>query len=151
MSARSTQDRTASYQLACGTITAMPLIYMVLATALKNAGIIPPGGLGDFDPEAVPIISMALLVGGTVSSTASIAVKKILLKTLEARGQDAGARFKIALISIALSESGAVMGLALMLLTGDLRYGGLLCGLSFAITCFHFPSRYWLEQGNPVV
>lgn len=151
MSARSTQDRTASYQLACGTIMSMPLIYMILAAALKNAGILPPGGIGDIGAETVPVISLALLVGGTVSSTASIAVKKILLKSFGERGQDAGARFKIALISMALSESGAVIGLALMLLTGDLLYGGLLCGLSFAITCFHFPSRHWLEQGNPVV
>lgn len=147
MPAPQAQDRTSSYQLACGVITVMPLIYMVLAAALKNVGIIPEGGIGDIDPEAVPIVSLALVIGGTVSSTASITVKKILLKSLDGGGQDAGARFKVALISMAISESGAVMGLALMLLTGDLLYGGLLCALSFAITCFHFPSRYWLEQG----
>ena len=129
----------------------MPLIYMVLAAALKRAGVIPEGGMGDIDPEAVPMVSLALVIGGTVSSTTSMAVKKVLLKSLDARGQDAAARFKVALTSMAISESGAVMGLALMLLTGDLLYGGLLCGLSFAITCFHFPSRSWLEQGSLVV
>jgi hypothetical protein len=38
-----------------------------------------------------------------------------------------------------------------MLLTGNMLYGSLLCGLSFAITYFHLPSRYWLERGNPVL
>lgn len=141
------QDRTASYQLACGVITAMPLIYMVLALALKKVGIIPEGGIGNLDPEAVPTVSLALVIGGTVTSITSMTVKKFLLQSMNAQGQDAAARFKVALISMAISESGAVMGLALMLLTGDLLYGALLCGLSFAITCFHFPSRYWLEQG----
>jgi len=151
MPARSIQNRTSSYQLACGIITAMPLVYMVLAAGLRNAGVIPEGGIGEIDPTSVPILSLALLIGGTVSSTSSIAVKKILLKSSVLQGQDAAARFKVALTSMAISESGAVMGLALMLLTGDLLYGGLLCGLSFAITCFHFPCRYWLEQGNTVV
>ena len=151
MPAFSNRDRIPSFQLACGVITAMPLFYMVLAVLLKQVGVIPENGIGDIDPAAPPVLSLALLACGTLSSTASIMIKKLLLKAPFSQVSDAGGRFKIALISMAISESGAVMGLGLMLLTGDLLYGGLLCGLSFAITCFHFPSRYWLAQGNAVV
>ena len=151
MPAPHAQDRIPSYQLACGVIMIMPLFYMVLAATLKSAGVIPEVGIGDIAPEAVPTVSLALLIGGTVSSTASLGIKKVLLRASDVLDRDAAARFKVALISMAISESGAVMGLVLILLTGDLLYGGLLCGLSFAITCFHFPSRHWLEQGSSVV
>ncbi len=147
MPAYQSQDRVAMYQLACGVILAMPLLYMVLVSVLKRGGVLPQGGIGDIDPTSLPSISLVLVIAGTLSSTASMAVKKILLKALAPQGRDVAARFKVALISMAISESGAAIGLGLMVLTGDLLYGGLLCGLSYAITCFHFPSRAWLEQG----
>ena len=151
MPSNQAKDPIASYRLICGAITAMPLIYMVLAVAIKRAGVIPETGVGNFDPAATMPISLALVAAGTVASVASIAIKKLVLRTVDVQAQDAAARFKATLVSMAISESGAVIGLTLMLLTGDLLYGGLLCGLSFAVTCFHFPSRYWLEQGNAIV
>jgi ABC-type sulfate transport system permease subunit len=145
------QDRIPTYQLVCGVIMMTPILYVVLATVLRSAGVIPDTGIADSDPEAVPVVSLALLMGGTVSSITSLGIKTLLLRASDAHRQGPGARFKVALISMAISESGAVMGLVLILLTGDLLFGGLLCGLSFAVTCFHFPSRHWLEQGSAVV
>lgn len=93
-------------------------------------------------------ISMALLAAGTTSSLASI-VLKILLEKLGVETQDAAARFKATLICMAISRSGAVLGLVLMLLTGNMLYGSLLCGLSFAITLFSLPESLLVGAGQP--
>lgn len=151
MPPKQVNDPIAAHRAICGTITAMPLLYMVIAVAMKYAGAIPERGIGEFDPQMVTPISLALVAGGTGSSLVSLVAKKLVLSTMGPESGNAAARFKATLVAMAISESGAVIGLALMLLTGDLLYGGLLCGLSFAITCFHFPSRYWLERGDDVV
>lgn len=142
------QSAAAGYQLICGAVAAMPLLYMIVAAGLKLGGIMEDDGLAAVDPEQAGTVSIALLAAGIVASVASIPMKKLLVRSQTA-GMDAPAgRFKATLVSMSISESGAVMGLVLMLLTGNLLYGGLLCGLSFAVTCFHFPSRHWLERGD---
>lgn len=148
MPANQSSDPIASYRLITGVVAAMPLIYMAVANILKATGTLPEGGIGELDPAMVTPISLALLAAGTMSSLISMVLKKPLLAKLDVQNQDAAARFKATLICMALSESGAVIGLVLMLITGNMIYGSLLCGLSFAITYFHFPSRFWLEQGN---
>jgi hypothetical protein len=149
MPAHQANDPIASYRIISGAIAAMPLVYVVVANIMKMTGALPESGIGELDPAMVTPISLALLAVGTTSSLASMVLKKILLEKLGVQTQDAAARFKATLICMAISESGAVLGLVLMLLTGNMLYGGLLCGLSFAITYFHFPSRFWLEQGSP--
>lgn len=151
MPANQSNDPIASYRLITGAVASMPLVYMAVANIMKYTGTLPESGIGELEPAMVTPISLALLAAGTTTSVASIVLKKVLLEKLGVQTQDAAARFKATLICMAISESGAVLGLVLMLLTGNMLYGSLLCGLSFAITCFHLPSRYWLEQGNPVV
>ena len=151
MPASQPNDPIASYRLIASAIASMPLVYMAVANIMKYTGVLPETGIGDLDPAAVTPISLALLATGTTTSVASIVLRKILLEKLGVQTQDAAARFKATLICMAISESGAVLGLVLMLLTGNMLYGSLLCGLSFAITYFHLPSRYWLEQGTPVL
>ena len=119
---------------------------MGVVAALKLGGSLPEGGLAALPAETATPLSLALLAAGIGSSLLSIVLKKALLKSQQ--DDSPGGRFKGVLVSMAVSESGAVMGLVLMLLTGNLLYGSLLCGLSFAVTCFHFPSRYWLEHGD---
>ena len=136
----------AQHQIVCGAVAAAPLVYMGVISALKFSGALPENGFGAVPPEAEMPISLALLAGGILSSLASIVLKKALIQS-QGDGSASG-RFKGVLVAMAVSESGAVMGLVLMLLTGNLLYGSLLCGLSFAVTCFHFPSRYWLEHGD---
>jgi hypothetical protein len=137
---------SSSYQVICGAVAAAPLVYMGVAAGLKFGGVMPEEGLAALPPESAMIIPLVLLAAGTLSSVFSIVVRKLLMKS-QPTGQPAE-RFRIVLVSMAVSESGAVMGLVLMLLTGNLLYGGLLCGLSFAVTCFHFPSRHWLDYGD---
>lgn len=144
-------DPIASYRLISGVVASMPLVYMAVANIMKFTGALPEAGIGEFDPAMVTPISLALLAAGTTSSLASMVLKKPLLEKLGVQTQNSAARFKATLICMAISESGAVLGLVLMLLTGNMLYGSLLCGLSFAVTYFHFPSRYWLEQGGSVV
>ncbi len=151
MPANQSNDPVASYRLIAGAVASMPLVYMAVANIMKYAGALPESGIGELDPAMVTPISLVLLAAGTTSSVASIVLKKILLEKLGVQTQDAAARFKATLICMAISESGAVLGLVLMLLTGNMLYGSILCGLSFAITYFHLPSRYWLEQGSTVV
>lgn len=142
-------SRYGTQQLICGVVAAMPVLYMAVIAVLKSAGVLPADGLGSLEPAVANTISMAMVGAGVLSSSISIVLKKALLAG-QARGgtEDSETRFKGTLVAMAVAESGAVMGLVLMLLTGNLLFGGLLCGLSFAICCFHFPSRYWLEHGS---
>jgi hypothetical protein len=135
----------------CGAITAMPVLYMAVAVVLKQTEVLTATGMGNLDPVSGLPITLAVVVLGTLSSTASILVKVLLLRSFPVQDRTPDVRFKATLITMAVSESGAVMGLTLILITGSLLYGGLLCGLSFAVTCFHFPSRYWLESGDSVL
>jgi hypothetical protein len=135
----------------CGVITAMPVLYMAVAVVLKQTEVLTATGMGNLDPVSGLPITLAVVVLGTLSSTASILVKVLLLRSFPVQDRTPDVRFKATLITMAVSESGAVMGLTLILITGSLLYGGLLCGLSFAVTCFHFPSRYWLESGDSVL
>ena len=146
MTQQSQGPGAAQYQIICGAVAVAPLVYMGVVAALKFGGTLPEEGLAGMPPESAMPLTIALLATGTLSSLASIVLKKILVKS---QPDDAPAsRFKGVLVSMAVSESGAVMGLVLMLLTGNLLFGSLLCGLSFAVTCFHFPSRFWLEHGD---
>jgi hypothetical protein len=135
----------------CGVITAMPVLYMAVAVVLKQTEVLTATGMGNLDPVSGLPITLAVVVLGTLSSTASILIKVLLLRSFPVQDRTPDVRFKATLITMAVSESGAVMGLTLILITGSLLYGGLLCGLSFAVTCFHFPSRYWLESGDSVL
>jgi hypothetical protein len=129
----------------------MPVLYMAVAVVLKQTEVLTATGMGNLDPVSGLPITLAVVVLGTLSSTASILVKVLLLRSFPVQDRTPDVRFKATLITMAVSESGAVMGLTLILITGSLLYGGLLCGLSFAVTCFHFPSRYWLESGDSVL
>jgi len=146
-----TRDPINAYRLICGAITAMPVLYMAVAVVLKHTEVVTATGMGNLDPVSGLPITLAVIVLGTLSSTASILVKVLLLRSFPVQDRTPEVRFKATLITMAVSESGAVMGLTLILITGSLLYGGLLCGLSFAVTCFHFPSRYWLESGDSVL
>ena len=150
MASRSEQDPISNYRLICGVITTMPLVYMLVAYILRFVGALPAGGLGEFEPEAEPIIALALIAAGVSSSVLSLFLKKFILARVATESSGARERFQATLVSLAVAESGAVLGLLMMLLLGNPLYGGLLCGLSFAVACFHFPSRYWLEHGDAV-
>lgn len=151
MSSNKSTDPITAYRLVCGAITAMPILYMGLSAALVKAEVLSPDGMSYLDPVSGLPVTLGVMVLGTFSSMASILVKVFLLRMVEARERTPEIRFRATLIAVAVSETGAVMGFTLMLITGSLLYGGLLCGLSFAITCFHFPSRNWLECGDSVL
>lgn len=151
MPSSDTRDPIQIYRLICGAITTMPILYMGVAIALLKAEVISPQGMGNLDPASGLPITLGVIVLGTLTSTASILVKVLLLRSIAVQDRTPEIRFRATLITMAVSETGAVMGLTLTLITGNLLFGGLLCGLSFAITCFHFPSRYWLESGDSVL
>lgn len=150
MASRSGQDPISNYRLICAVITSMPLSYMLIAYLLHFIGALPDGGLAEFEAEAEPIIALTLVAAGVSSSVLSLFLKKFILARVAVDGAGPRERFQATLVSLAVAESGAVLGLLMMLLLGNPLYGGLLCGLSFAVACFHFPSRYWLEQGDSV-
>lgn len=148
MPSNETKDPIRIYRLITGFVTAMPILYMGLSMVFMKLEVIPPNGMGNLDPASVLPLTLAIVVLGTISSTVSILVKALLFRSIGVQDRTPEIRFRATLIAMAVSETGAAMGLALVLITGSLLYGGLLCGLSFAITCFHFPSRYWLECGD---
>ena len=138
----------AAQQIMCAAILMMPITYMAGAIALRASDILPEGGLGELDEQSTLLLTAVFLAASVSASIFSLFLKKMLLGAAKGDRIDQSMRFKAVLVAMALSESGAVMGLVLMLLTGNLLYGALLCGLSFAITCFHFPRRHWLEHGD---
>lgn len=141
-------NAVANYQLICGILTLMPLLYMAIIAGLKFSGILAEDGFGVIEPGRQSPITMAMIAAGISAGVVSIPLRKLFVARQSDAKDAVAARFQGTLGAMAMSESGAVMGLVLMLLTGNLIYGGLLCALSFAITCFHFPSRHWLEHGR---
>lgn len=137
----------ARYQLIAFAIAAAPPVYMLVTLVMKLSGALPENGFVEFPADIAPLISLALLGAGVVAPLTSFFLKPVLMAQQRQTSTPPG-RFHVALVSMALSESGAVLGLVLMLMTGNLLYGGLLCGLSFAVTCFHIPGRHWLAFGD---
>lgn len=137
----------ARYQLIAFAIAAAPPVYMLVIIVMKLSGALPENGLGGLSPDVAPLISLALLGIGVVAPLTSFFLKPVLVAQQQ-QASTPSSRFHVVLVSMALSESGAVLGLVLMLMTGNLLYGSLLCGLSFAITCFHIPGRHWLASGD---
>lgn len=142
------QPSAATLQLICGAILAMPLVYVVVAATIRFAGVIPEAGVGDLDGPTTLILTAAFLVAGIFMSVLAPVLKAAILRNIGEGEEAPVTRFRAVLVAMALSESGAVMGFVLILLTGNLLYGALLCGLSFAATCFLFPRRDWLERGD---
>ena len=134
----------ASRQLVCAGVLVMPIVYMVVAVGLRLAGVVQQEGFGEFDPQLTLILTGAFVAAGITTGAVSLVFKKAMLKNATAAEQ----RFTAVLESMAISEFGAVLGLMLILLSGNVLYGSLLCGISFAFTCFHFPGRHWLEHGD---
>ncbi len=138
----------AQKQIICATLLFMPIAYMVVPIAMHFTGVLPERGYGNFDEQLTLIVGGFFLMAGVSSAAFSMILKKKLVGRSErSKISEEQARFQAVLVAMVLSESGAVMGLVLMLLTGNVIFGALLCGISFAITCFHFPSRHWLENG----
>ena len=138
----------AAQQSMCVAVLLMPIAYMAVVIALRAGNVLPEEGLGELDEQTTLLLTAVFLVASVSASMFSLFLKKMLLSAATGEKADQNTRFKAVLVAMALSESGAVMGLVLMLLTGNILYGALLCGLSFAITCFHFPRRHWLEHGD---
>ena len=135
------------YQIIAFAIAAAPPVYMLVMVVMKLSGALPENGFGGIPADVAPVASLALLGIGIVAPLTSFFLKPVLIAQ-QRQASSPPSRFHVVLVSMALSEYGAVLGLVLMLLTGNLLYGGLLCGLSFAITCFHLPGRYWLAFGD---
>lgn len=141
----------ASQQLVLAGILVMPLAYVVAAYILHGIEVLPSSGFVELGPQATLLLTGVFLLSCILSAIISpLLKKKILQDAAAANLQDQQTRFKASMLAMASSEAGAALGLVLILLTGNLLYGTLLCGLSFAVTCFHFPRRRWLEEGDSV-
>ncbi len=142
------QQNVATLQVICGAILVMPLVYMGGAIAMRFAGAVPETGFADLDDQTSLILTAAFLVAGISTAVFSSKIKQMILNAPGIGSVTPETRFKAVMVAMALSESGAVMGFLVILLAGNVVYGAVLCGLSFAMTCFHFPSRSWLERGE---
>ena len=139
----------ASQQLVLAGILVMPLAYVVAAYILHAIEVLPPTGFVELGPQATLLLAGVFLLSCVLSAVVSPILKKKILQMAAADNTlDRHARFKASMIAMATSEAGAGLGLVLIFLTGNLLYGTLLCALSFAVTCFHFPRRHWLEDGD---
>ena len=145
----SEEASAASQQLVLAGILVMPLAYVVAAYILHAIEVLPPQGFAELGPQATLLMAGVFLLSCILSAVVSPLLKKKILQTAAAEATvDRQTRFKASMLAMATSESGAALGLVLILLTGNLLYGTLLCALSFAVTCFHFPRRRWLEEGE---
>ncbi len=149
MTAPETEEASAaSQQLVLAGILVMPLAYVVAAYILHAIDVLPTEGFAALDSQTTLLLAGVFLLSCILSAVVSPVLKKKILQAGEVEGSlDRQTRFKASMLAMATSESGAALGLVLILLTGNLLYGTLLCALSFAVTCFHFPRRRWLEEG----
>ena len=148
MSDENYRNASVSSQLmVCAVVLAMPLFYAAILVALRVGGILPVTGFGEIEGLEAQTLAYIFLAAGVGTSLASIFFKKLMIQTVSGP-VDANRRFQTVLVAMAIAESGALLGFVFVLLTGQVIYGALLGALSFAVSCFHFPSRRWLLEGD---
>ena len=136
-----------SKRMVCAAVLVMPIVYAVVLVAMSVGGILPDAGFGGIDGIDTQTLGYVFLAAGIGTSLTSILLKKIMLQNL-AGPVDVNRRFQTTLVAMAVAESGALFGFVFVLITGEVLYAALLGGLSFAVSCFHFPSRRWLMAGD---
>jgi len=131
-------------QIVCGALPLSPAILAGAAWYMKSTGMAegPEGLAGNAQVYLYNSLFAFMGIGGAV---ASFLVKRIMLTAVPRVGAEyAQRRFTVALIACALAELPAVMGLVLVVLTGEFLIPAILFGASVGFVFAHFPTRRFL-------
>jgi hypothetical protein len=130
-----------SIQIVATAIMASTIMYTVIGATLVLLRVIPAGGLTPMPEENRRLAGAALCAAGLLAGAASIMVRK----RLDTRGPSGSegqiARFRNAIIAMAIAESPSVLGVVAALLTGDLAVPFVLWGAAIGGCVLHFPTR----------
>jgi len=136
-------------QLVAAAVMAAPVFYGVIIAVLSGFGWEPV-----VDAETAAVMGPVLLVLGGASALSCFFVRGALMKRMP-EPRTLSDCFRVVIVSMAVAESAAVLGLVYFLLTGRVVLAVALLGLSFALCAFLFPTeRYialFLGQPEPHV
>ena len=135
-------------QIVVAAVAASNVVYLVLGVLLKLYVFEEGQGFTEMPEGALSILGPVLLVVGAASSFGSIPFCRLLEPRFLAAGDGIQARLRLLLVSMAVAESGAIMGLVYVMLSGRLNIPLVLWGCALAASIHHFPSRAWLEAGS---
>ena len=122
-------------QLLCAAILLSNLVHVVVAVILQSVQ-----GLPIMEADTLPVFFPYLLLFLGLSAAAfSFMVRKALLMKLPARPTMQHLTGPI-VIAMAMAESSGVLGLLVVLLTGEWIYAGLLWGTGIGVGIFHYPT-----------
>ncbi|MCH7958554.1 MAG: hypothetical protein IID08_00390 [Candidatus Hydrogenedentes bacterium] len=132
-------------RIVCGIILGFTVVYAVVGFALVLFDVMPSGGYMDVSENIGVALNGMMIVAGILSAGASFPLKRVLASRIDPERPGGPSRFQVALISMAMAETGGVLGLVAVLLTGELGAAGILWGVAVGAGVFHFPTRAWLE------
>ena len=150
MARNTSQPQSAlAVQLVSGTLVLSPIIQFAVLAALSLSGVMPEEGFASLGlPEGV--LGGAAVVYAFVAAGLSFAVRPRIENTMVTQaGPVLAGRMRTVLVSMAICESGAVVGFAVGLIGGGLLWPGIAMGIAVLGCARHFPSRQWLEMPAP--
>ena len=117
-------------------------MYAVVGFGMVLFDVIPAGGYMDASEDIGVALNGMMIVAGVLSAGASFPLKRALASRID---PGRPSRFQVALISMAMAETGGVLALVSILVTGELGTAAILLGVAVAAGIYHFPTRAWLE------
>lgn len=127
-------------------IVAAAMLCSPLIFALVGTGLALGGGLGiELEFPAAGLVALGVVGAGALALSFVFRRQALVRMPEDAPLQQ---RMGIVIVGMALSETPAIMGLIVALLTGDLVTAGIFWGLGFAGMVHHFPGRGWLEAAG---
>lgn len=133
-------------QIIAGAVAASTVIYMIVVMLMRVTGSMPEQGFGGVEPALATITGVAFLTAGVLGVCAAFLIRKICMAQLSSGKDTLAVRFRIVLVTMAICESAAILGLVHVLLCGNLTFAWILWGIALGGSILLFPTRVWLES-----
>lgn len=126
-------------QLVAAAVMAAPVVYAVIIGVLSGFGWEPV-----LDAETAAVMGPVVLIVGAASALSCFFIRSAIIARLP-EPRSLSDCFRAVIVSMAVAESAAVLGLVYFLLTGRLVLSVGLLGLSFVLCAFLFPTRRYID------
>ncbi|HOE67043.1 MAG TPA: hypothetical protein PLO62_11010 [Candidatus Hydrogenedentes bacterium] len=137
-------------QLVAVGIALAPITYLVVLVLLRVTGTLPTTGFVQLPEATQTILKVALGAMALLTAIATLRIRKRLEAAFLAKANTIASRTRIVIITMAICDAAAVLGLVIGLLTGDLIIAAVVMAVAMAGSIFHFPTRAWIEQAEDV-
>lgn len=137
----------AQVQITAAAVLASPVVYAVIGQLLIAAEAMPEEGYAALpDPAAQGLAFAAIVFSGLLAFAGKPLRDLLEAKLQEQTGEPIRKKMTAMLIAMAAADGGAVLGLIVLLVTGQAVLAYVAMGFSFAGMARIFPTKAWLES-----